>query len=651
MHTKHFIIATAGHVDHGKSSLVKALTGTDPDRLPEEKARGITIDLGFAHLDLADPSVPGKIFRVGIVDVPGHEDFVKNMVAGVGAINLAVLVVAADDRWMPQTEEHLQILHYLGVKKAVVALTKADLAQQPEDVLLEEVRSHLANSPFSHSEIIPVSVMTGRGLNEFKQALTTELSTIEPPKDLGKPRLSVDRVFSLKGIGTVVTGTLTGGKFARGDAALVQPRGLATRVRNLQSHNADVDLAWPGTRTALNLPDLSSGTEARAIHRGDVVTTPLLREVTDAIDVLVEKSPRSAGAAKGAGRILKNGLVLKWHQGSANFSARLLLRTVNEIQPGQQALAQLRFEQPIFVLAGERFILRDWSEQFTIGGGVVLDTLNVKTNFRAASQTTFLAEFARVCSDPARSVSALLERDKITSSEKILLYSTLGGDQVASAVEQLISSKQIVRAGPFLVQAAWWQSQLAKGKETIMAYHKQHTAHQGIQITELRAALTYLPPTAGVFDVYLLALQNEGFQQVGPTISAKQHQQVLPPHLAAAGKKLKDLLLAKPLDPPSRKELVPDTAAQQALRFFLDTREAVELSPDIVMARSAYDKAIEFVVAELKARGRAGASELRQALNSSRRVVIPLLEKLDKEGITRREGDQRVLGRNAPPKA
>ena len=251
MTPRHAILATAGHIDHGKSALVKALTGNDPDRLPEEKLRGITIDLGFAHLEL-----PGH--SLGIVDVPGHQDFVKNMVAGVGAVDLALLVVAADDGWMPQTEEHLQILSYLGATRGVVALTKADLVDDTS-AREEEIRQQLQNSPLAETSIVPVSAHKGMGLEELKNALAAAAETMPPHTDDGQPRLAVDRVFTLQGIGTVVTGTLTGGTMNKGDTVTAHPPGRDTRIRTLQSHNRAQDTAQPGTRTALNLADAARG--------------------------------------------------------------------------------------------------------------------------------------------------------------------------------------------------------------------------------------------------------------------------------------------------------------------------------------------------------------------------------------------------------
>src|SRR6476619_1659548 len=267
----HFIVATAGHVDHGKSALIKALTGTDPDRLPEEKARGITIDLGFAHLELPSPAPPAS-FLLGIVDVPGHEDFVKNMVAGVGSIDLALLVVAADDGWMPQTEEHLQILTYLGVHRAVIALTKFDLGNV--ETITAQIRNQLEQTPFTNCQIIPTSVRTGQGLSDLKDVLGHEFAELRRPRDIGKPRLFVDRAFVLRGVGTVATGTLSGGSIRRGQDVVVQPRNISARIRSIQNHGRDIELAQPGMRTAMNLPDVSIG--EKEMQRGDLITVQSL---------------------------------------------------------------------------------------------------------------------------------------------------------------------------------------------------------------------------------------------------------------------------------------------------------------------------------------------------------------------------------------
>src|SRR5437773_1606175 len=266
--TRHFIIATAGHVDHGKSALVKALTGTDPDRLPEEKKRRITIDLGFAALNVTAPN--GDEIQIGIVDVPGHEDFVRNMIAGIGSVDLALFVVASDDGWMPQTEEHLQILTYLGVQRAVIALTKSDLGDGGS--IVAEIRERLRGTGFARAPIIRTSVRSGEGIENLKSALASEFSTMRPQRDIGKPRLFVDRAFILHGIGTVVTGTLTGGQLRRGQKIVVEPGNLETRIRSIQSHGRELEFAQSGMRTAINLPDVAVGNAIGKVNRGDVIT-------------------------------------------------------------------------------------------------------------------------------------------------------------------------------------------------------------------------------------------------------------------------------------------------------------------------------------------------------------------------------------------
>ena len=398
---QHFIVAAAGHVDHGKSALVKALTGTDPDRLPEEKARGITIDLGFAHLELPAPVPRASSYLLGIVDVPGHEDFVKNMVAGVGSIDLALFAVAADDGWMPQTEEHLQILTYLGVHRAVVALTKIDLAQD-EHHAIAAIRDRMRDTPFADAPIVPTSVVTGRGLGDLKAALAQVLGVTPLPPDIGKPRLPVDRVFILRGIGTVVTGTLTGGILRRGQSVAIQPSGRVARIRNIQSHNRDVELGMPGTRTALNLPDLAASDD---IHRGDVVTLAELSGPGDLLDVLLEVSPR-------ASRPLKDGAHVRVHHGSTNLRAKVVFLRQKELPPGEQALAQLRLEANAFVFAGDRFVLRDSAGQNTLAGGVVLDPDPGRKAFRSEARVNFLRQRAESPGHVASFVASQIARDQ-----------------------------------------------------------------------------------------------------------------------------------------------------------------------------------------------------------------------------------------------
>lgn len=636
---KHFIVATAGHVDHGKSALVRALTGTDPDRLPEEKARGITIDLGFAQLGL-----PG--LGLGIVDVPGHEDFVKNMVAGVGAVDVALFVVAADDGWMPQTEEHLEILAYLGVKRAVIALTKIDLADD-EVAAIAAVRARLRPSPFQDAPIVPTSVVTSRGLDELKRALARVLADAPPPSDIGKPRLPIDRVFSLRGIGTVVTGTLTGGALARGQAVAVRPSGRVGHVRSIQNHGRETAAALPGTRTALNIPDLAAAGDA-AVGRGEVVTLPELGAggASRTLDVLLARSAREFLPARGLAQPkLKDGANVRVHGGSAHWTARVSLLGHAVLLPGGQAIARLRCDRPVFAFAGDRFIVRDGSGRATLAGGVVLDPDPPRRrSFRRAAQRRFLERRAVAPTDAAEAVAAQLERDHAVHRAMILRKSTFGAGEIDAAGARLVLAGTATAAGDFLVDAVWWQTQRQRAASLIDVAHREHPEVIGPKLGELRAALARGLPHAELFDALLAGLVEKGeFIRVNASIRRAAHRPRLPAHLQAAGDCLRAALAKNPFEPPSRQELAPDGASRQALRFLFDTGEAMELGPDLVLLEESFRRMRAIIVRAIRATGPATASDLRQILGTTRRVLIPLLEQLDREGITRREHDRRAL--------
>lgn len=671
MAEQHFILATAGHVDHGKSSLVKALTGTDPDRLPEEKARGITIDLGFAHLSLPVPCPASNeatrpltpslspnggdgarragegaaSFDVGIVDVPGHEDFVKNMVAGVGSIDLALFIVAADDGWMPQTEEHLQILTYLGVSRAVVALTKIDLAQD-EATSLAALRAKLAGTAFENAPIVPTSVVSGRGVEELKQTLALVLAATPPPRDIGKPRLPVDRGFTLRGIGTVVTGTLIGGSLKRGQAVVVQPSGLAAKIRSVQSHSSEVETSGPGTRTALNVPELSNRSEHNGdgIGRGDVLTLAELGKTADTLGVWLEKSARLAGGKGPATKPLKDGTTVQVHHGSNHFTARIfLLRQASPLEPGQAVPAQLRCERPVFAFAGDRFIIRDWSEQATLGGGIIVDPAADRKRARGEAREKFLEARAQSPAEASVYIATQLERDGAARRVGLLVQSRFSAPEITEAIARMALAKQVITIGDWVMEAGWWQGLRLRAAELIAATHRTHPDRPGMALNELRSGLTKSLPAPELFEPLLAELSRNGFVQTGSAIRSVTHKLALPPQLQAAGVRVRAGLSAKPLEPPSRKELAPDVLTQQALRFLLNSGEALDLGEEVVLLKEHFERAREVVVKFIRERGPATTSDLRQMLGTSRRILIPLLERLDRDGVTRREGDRRVL--------
>jgi selenocysteine-specific elongation factor len=635
---KHFILATAGHVDHGKSALVKALTGTDPDRLPEEKARGITIDLGFAHLDLT--TAAGESLRIGIVDVPGHEDFVRNMIAGIGAIDLALLVVAADDGWMPQTEEHLQILLYLGVSRAVVVLTKSDLGAT--DKIVEEIRAQLRETAFAQSPIVATSVRTNQGLEQLKQVLAAQFSEMQPQRDVGKPRLCVDRAFSLRGIGTVVTGTLLGGKVNRGDKVIVQPKKLEARIRSLQSHGADQEMVTPGMRTAINLPDLPIGKDATCVARGDVVTVGNLGEPSAVLDVLLERSPRLRGTKSPAERPLRSGMSIQCHLGSARCTARMFLLDGNALGPGEKAIAQLRLASPVHAFLGDRFILRDASGQHTLAGGIVLDPEGDAKQFRTDVQSTFLRTRADSDHNVDLALATELERSGAIKRDLLLLKSFYGVDEIKNAIDRLVKEERAVMRPGMVAHVTFWHSLRDRIIGLIDEEHRHHPERSGIDVSRLRAADT----SPEVFDTLVADLCSDGFKRSGAILARSSHRPTLPENLHAAGTKIRAALSANPLDPPARAALAPDTNSQQALRFLVTTGEVIELGTDVVLRADSFQQLKNAIVDLLKRRGAATASELRQALGTTRRILIPLLERLDREGVTRREGDRRVLRRS-----
>jgi selenocysteine-specific elongation factor len=629
---RHFILATAGHVDHGKSALVKALTGTDPDRLPEEQLRGITIDLGFAHLALPCSADPSSSLLLGIVDVPGHEDFVKNMVAGVGSIDLSLLVVAADDGWMPQTEEHLQILNHLGVTRAVIALTKIDLTQD-EPGSIAKIREKLRDTLFVDAPIVPTSVVSGRGLEDLKRALARVLDGAPPPADIGKPWLPVDRVFKLQGIGTVVTGTLTGGLLRRGQNVVMQPSGKKARIRTIQSHGRDVESSGPGTRTALNLSDLDS---VEDIHRGDVVTLPESGAPSEVLDVLLHISPR-------ANRSIKDGARVHAHHGAGNVAARIAFYGGADLAVGETALAQMRLETPAFLFAGDRFILRDWSEHNTLAGALVLDPDASRKLFRSEARLNFLKARADAAGDISRFVTSQLWRDGAARKSQLLLQSRFSAAAIADALSQQAAAGALIVAGDFVVDPEKWKHLRKTAANTIDARHRAHPEQPGLPLADLRAALKDELSAAEIFDALIAELCRSEFVRAGTAIRRTAHMPALSAPLQAAATKIRAAMAAKPFDPPSRKDLAPDPVSQQALRFLIESGEIIGIDADIVMTAEIVKRATEMVREFIKTRGPSTTSDLRQMLGSSRRVAMPFLERLDRDAITLRQGDKRRL--------
>jgi len=626
MTEKYFILATAGHVDHGKSSLVKALTGTDPDRLPEEKARGITIDLGFAELNLNGAN--GEKFHVGIVDVPGHEDFVRNMIAGVGSIDLALLVVAADDGWMPQTEEHLQILHYLGVKRIVVALTKADSGNATK--IGEQIARELRETPFTNARIIPTSVRTGEGIEDLKRALAVELAMLSPPRDIGKPRLFVDRAFTIHGVGTVVTGSLTGGPLHRGQSVFIEPRSRSARIRSLQSHSRNLETTQPGMRTAINLPDVATGPEG--IQRGDVVTAQQF-DSSCVLDAMLVRSARGHAAP------LKSGASAYVHHGTTRALAKIVLAEKDRLANGESAVAQLRFEIPLLAFVGDRFIMRDASERHTIAGGIIL---NVEPSvFRSTAERALLASRAVAPDDVDLAVWTEIARGQVVELSRFLERSRFSSEEITAALQKLAKHGEIFLTETVVAQMLAWRELRKQAAQFIDAAHKQHPERRGLELNELRSRMNSVAPN--IFEALVVDLCRAEFVCAGSTISRASHRASLPPKLKSAADKIIAALSAKPFDPPARKELAKDRERTEALGFLIDQRDIVEISSEIILVRESLEQISSIIADFIRANGPATAGQLREKIGTSRRVIIPLLEYLDRIGLTQRVGNVRRL--------
>ncbi|MGE5209551.1 MAG: selenocysteine-specific translation elongation factor [Alphaproteobacteria bacterium] len=625
MTARHFIIATAGHVDHGKSALVRALTGTDPDRLPEERKRQITIDLGFAELNLTAPN--GDRIHAGVVDVPGHEDFVRNMIAGVGSIDLALFVVAADDGWMPQTEEHLQILHYLGVQRAVIAVTKSDLGQI--DFATNQIRRQLDGTAFADSPIIPTSARTGTGIEGLAVTLAKELSSTETPRDVGKPRLFVDRAFTLRGIGTIVTGTLTGGTLQRGQQIIVYPTNLETRIRSIQSHGLELDVGHPGMRTAINLPDIP----VDRINRGDVVTLPGLGEPGSTPVVLLEKSSRPGQKGHSVARPLKNRSVAYVHHGTSRVSVKIALRENGPLGNGQKKVAHLKLASPIFAFAGDHFVIRDSSEQHTIAGGIVLDP---DGNGESLTSITALDDIDGL-------VHLTISRLGFSARENILSKSRFNADEIGEALKRLEKQGAIVLRQRISVDCELWRALTTKAVRLIDEAHKQNPERAGVDLNELRSALGVQQPE--LFEALVADLCHGGFVRKGSAVARTSHRPALPAHFQEVLTKIREALSRQPFDPPSRKTIESDSEAQKIVRFLIDSGEVFEIAPDLMLLRENFERMKSLVTGFIGKNGPATVSDLRQTIGSSRRVMVPLLERLDRDGVTRRVGDKRMLCR------
>ncbi|MFA5891301.1 MAG: selenocysteine-specific translation elongation factor [Actinomycetota bacterium] len=604
------VLATAGHVDHGKSTLIERLTGIDPDRLAEEKARGMTIDLGFAWLTL--PS--GR--EVGIVDVPGHERFVHTMLAGAGPVDAALFVVAANEGWKPQSEEHLAILDLLGARHAVVALTKSDLVD-PADLesASDAVRAHLSGTTLHDSPIVSVSATTGDGIPELLAEIDTMLDEAGDPDDAGRARVWVDRSFSIKGAGTVVTGTLTGGTLRVDDTVEVLPKGSRARIRGIQTHKAARAKASPVSRVALNL----GGLDRHQIARGDAIVAPGRWRTTTTLDVRLR-------AVRALDHPLEARGAFKAHIGTAEVDARLAWFGIKALHAGEEGLARLTLAEPVAAGPLDRVVLRDTGRRATVAGGVVLD----------AHPPAARAE-ARAAQLAARAAAAPHELPRLAVEERgVVARADLAW--LAATEEPPPGARAL---GDFVVSQARFDELTTAIANALAEFHAREPLAAGMPREDARAAAGIEDPRlfAGLLD----ALAGN-ITQTGPLLRAASHQVRLDPVQEKARAELLREMDAAGFAPPARAAL-EQTYGAKLVRALTDAGDLIKISSEIVFTATTLARARDAIKTAIEREGPLTASRVRELLGTSRKYAIPLLEYLDATGFTRRRDDLRDLAR------
>jgi len=630
---KQIVLGTAGHIDHGKTSLIKALTGIDTDRLKEEKARGITIELGFAHLEL-----PGGQL-LGIVDVPGHEKFVKNMVAGATGIDIVALVIAADEGVMPQTREHLEICQLLRVKHGVVVLTKIDMVDSDWlDLVREDVSEYLSDSFLADAPVVEVSSATGEGLENLIETLNRLVEQI-PERDTGHLfRLPIDRVFTMKGFGTVITGTSVSGKIRTGDDVTVYPQGTSSKIRGLHIHNKEVTEAGAGLRTAINL----QGIEKMMLSRGNIVATKDSLRPTYMVDVVLDHLPS-------APRKLKNRAKVRFHAGTAEIISTLILLDRDELNPGDTCFAQIRLDAPTAVLKGDHYVLRSYSPVQTIGGGEILNPLPSKKKRFSEGVLSQLKSLHTGGEKESVELFVALGRFHGVEESELSFLTNLSRKKLAEPLKALKAQKRIIqfdKERSLLIHADFLQKARDEVMETIETYHRNFPLKTGLLKEELRSR-TSTAKNPKLFNYLINQLSQEGdVVQEKEIVRLKTHKVTLAQDQKEARRKLETIYAKSGLEPPYFKELkeeFPGNTASEVLDVMVKDGHLLKVKEDLYFDRKAVDALEEKLVAFLKTHGEITTPQFKDMTGTSRKYTIPLIEYFDLRQITVRVGDSRVL--------
>jgi selenocysteine-specific elongation factor len=620
---RYVILGTAGHIDHGKSSLVKALTGIDPDRLKEEKERGITIDIGFADL-----AYPDDELTVGIVDVPGHEKLISNMLAGAGGIDMVLMVIAADEGIMPQSREHLAICDLLNIQSGLIAITKSDLVEKEWlSLVADEIGSFVKGTFLEHAPIVPVSARTGDNLDILKKEIRDRALTITPKTSGGLFRLPIDRVFTLKGFGTVVTGTAVSGMIAVDAPLDILPRGITTRVRGLHSHGKAIPKAYAGQRVAINL----QGVEKEDLRRGDVAVAPSSFVPTKTLDLsldLLKDVPP-----------LKNRGLVHFYTGTSETVARVILYEHEELKAGEHCFCQFRLQDPVIAMAGDRYIIRRFSPLQTLGGGEILDPAPGRRRRKDGIQDLTIYQTGQL----DQKIGLKIEKAGLTGISVPFLSGWINADRPAlqQALTTLEQSGTVVRHEDILLHVHAFELITSRVQELLRAFHKEHPLKPGMAKEEVRTHLNIDPK---LFNFLLASLKDVIVDK--DLLRLKTFKVALSGAAEAHKTRILELLAKGEFQPPTKQEMAE--ALKMDLKQITDIlnilskeRAVVRINESTYLSVAAYDRMISLLKTFFSKKPELTVGEFRDLLNTSRKFALPFLEHLDAAKVTLRLGDVR----------
>lgn len=630
------IVGTAGHVDHGKTVLTRRLTGIDTDRLKEEKERGISIELGFAPLTLPSGT------KVGLIDVPGHERFIKNMLAGVAGIDLVLLVIAADEGLMPQTREHLDIINLLEVKKGIVVITKADLVDQEWlDLVQQEVAEALVGSVLENAPMIAVSAMNGQNMPELLETIDQMAQDIVPKEVTGKVRIPIDRIFSITGFGTVVTGTLWSGRIKVGDTVEILPGGSNVRVRTLQVHGEKVEETTAGHRVAVNL----AGIEMEEIQRGDVLAAPGLLESSFRVDASLNLLSHVENSLKQRARV-------RIHHGTREVLGRVNLLDREELLPGEGCLCQLELETPLMALRGDHYVIRSYSPMFTIGGGVIIDP--VPSKHKRYKDEVIKKLEVKALGDPKELVQQYLSSSQtgLATNKEVAVNIGLEEQLVTEQIEIMVEEGSLLEitgeGNKFLLWKETEEIWLDKVMNRLKEFHNKYPLRPGISKEELRSR-DFSEINGKVFNLLLEYWERgEKIRLEEQVVALSDFSINPPPKIAKARDMIEEKLLSEPFAPPGWEEIaasanINEQEKIEVLAWLQYDQKIVKISDDIILHKKAMDQAIEKIREFLKENGTLQLAQARDLFKTSRKYALPLLEYLDQIKVTKRKADFRIL--------